>query len=858
MIAQVLWHSLGLAPLAALGLAVIVGAVAWLYPPQIRALVGGWRWMLLALRVLAIGIIIASILQPAVLRPKTIEEKGAVVVLIDRSRSMSVADKGRTPAESVALADALGLLPGQTRSQVAAVARTRLGELHALTDDLDRAASESDYAALSGRGREIAQQRLQQVTQHLAATSAAAAQEAPKFASAKELSQALAALGAFPAKLDSVQLAELRQRIDRADHLVSAFQSSADAALYVANAQVRSTCDALTQQTRAQLIDKALREPERGLLAQLPRGTPVLEFMFAGNVTRPQTASTQPDADVFASRTDITGALRSLQDILIGRPLQGIVLFSDGRQTRVNNALPIGRGGAPIFAVSAASNTPSVDLAISRVTAPYSIFAGESATVRVELRGSRIANAKVDVSLDSEGNTQTQPVVLAEDSTASIEFPVKFEHSGVQKIVARAAAIAGEVTEDNNTVEQLVKVLTDKVPVTMISGAASWDAEYLRGMLGHTRWIAFRDAALTSESPPPEPTAAQLLEQGVVVLLDVGPTQLDAARWDALHHLVSDRAASVIIATGTRHGARALQAAAGAGLLPFAAPQALDWQRWSARYFQIDPAPDLSASDADQWPTLMPISRFLKLPKLSEGARPLLVERDTEAPILIESHAGRGRLFFLGTDESWRWRQYGENENRFWQQLIRYACDEPYAAHRRSTWLDVDNLTAEPGQNVRVRAKIVQSEPIAATRPTVQLQVMRDGKTVREVSLKTSGSTGQYEGILSDLRPGEYQLRLGSSDEDAVELPLRIAETNQTELANLTADERLLRRVAESSGGAFLRLDEVNALPQKLAAARDAQNPYIEYPLWDSPYLFLFVIGALGTEWAMRKQLGLA
>ena len=43
-----------------------------------------------------------------------------------------------------------------------------------------------------------------------------------------------------------------------------------------------------------------------------------------------------------------------------------------------------------------------------------------------------------------------------------------------------------------------------------------------------------------------------------------------------------------------------------------------------------------------------------------------------------------------------------------------------------------------------------------------------------------------------------------------------------------------------------------------LADVREKNARPIEYSLWDSPYLFCFVLGCLGTEWALRKRFGLA
>src|SRR5207237_10763564 len=104
-------------------------------------------------------------------------------------------------------------------------------------------------------------------------------------------------------------------------------------------------------------------------------------------------------------------------------------------------------------------------VAIVAMPAPYSIFAGESANVSVDVRGTLAAGATVNVSLEAEGATQIKPVALPADSFAIVEFAVKFQHSGPQQITARVAAIDGEITDANTVSRRWVKVITAKVPV---------------------------------------------------------------------------------------------------------------------------------------------------------------------------------------------------------------------------------------------------------------------------------------------------------------------------------------------------------------------------------------------------------
>ena len=55
---------------------------------------------------------------------------------------------------------------------------------------------------------------------------------------------------------------------------------------------------------------------------------------------------------------------------------------------------------------------------------------------------------------------------------------------------------------------------------------------------------------------------------------------------------------------------------------------------------------------------------------------------------------------------------------------------------------------------------------------------------------------------------------------------------------------------SESSGGQFLRLDQVDLLPklaERNSARRCASHP-MEIPLWDGAYLYALVLGCLAAE----------
>jgi hypothetical protein len=415
------------------------------------------------------------------------------------------------------------------------------------------------------------------------------------------------------------------------------------------------------------------------------------------------------------------------------------------------------------------------------------------------------------------------------------------------------------------------------------SGAAAtaatpgWDFQLLRKTLAAAPWVQLDGGMLDPDQPKLPLSAEQILRQDVIVLSDVPATALDDVQWDAVNRLVRERGGSLFLLAGPDHLPATYTPAniVASALLPYdAATFTPSWRTWPGEQaaFRFVPAGQLGPEQAAalrlgpgagslrQWDALGGAFRFMPVPELSAraGTRALLVEADSRLPVLTESSPGNGRVIFLGTNETWRWRRKvgGRRDfDRFWLQLVRYAAGDPYAVQRDLLALDVDKVAPAPGEAVNVRARILRGDPEA-----FRLQVVREGQVAREEKLTPAGSraSGRYGASIAGLPAGEYLIRLSSADAAPLEMPLHVAASGEAEMADVAGDDGLLRRIADASGGQFLPLERIGELPSLLAATGEHRSRYSEWPLWDSPLLFGFIVACFGAEWALRKRLGLA
>ncbi|HEX8916825.1 MAG TPA: hypothetical protein VF796_31030, partial [Humisphaera sp.] len=617
--------------------------------------------------------------------------------------------------------------------------------------------------------------------------------------------------------------------------------------------------------------------------------------------------------------TEITAALAAALTAAEGRPVRGVVVISDGQQVGAESAkaAAVVPPGVPVIAINAAGPTAPRDLAVADVSFPPAAFVGENLLVRARLRSTggapldptsavltapgELGDAEVPATPIDKPAADKAPA-RKDVADALVQFAVKFERPGVHEVTVDLPAVAGEVSADNNATRRWVKVLPERVRVAAFAGSPAWDFQHLRGALSRRDWFDLEAGVLGAADPELPLTPQQIARLDVLVLYDVPERALSPQQWLAAEQMVARRGGSVVVVAGPTFDPAAWgRNPLAASLLPFdfAQDPKPEWRPAKGdRGAKLVPGPEFARSDvlrlddADaynrRWADLPGVTRVLPVQRPRPGARALLRDEQHAQAVATELPREAGRAFYVGTADTWRWRARGAEaeHERFWRQLVRHAAEDPYAARAGRLLLDVDRVAVSAGEPVHVRAKILPPEdpqsgsgtgsgasttrPLAPEPPpaeTLSVVVVdaasRDGRVVRTLKLTEAATGGgRLRGTLPDLPPGEYVVRLSSPAAAAgtplPEVRLRVEGLAEAEVRNLAGDPDRLRQMAETTGGRLLRPDQFAAVQGLLATAADDRPRVAEWSLWDSPWLFAFVVACLGAEWAMRKRAGLA
>lgn len=687
--------------------------------------------------------------------------------------------------------------------------------------------------------------------------------------------------------------------------------------------------DALTRRE----VARRLVGGEHAPLARLAAEHAVEAFAFARD-TAPASLPSLADAlaragrpgDPAAEATDWQPALAEALKATRGTaPVLGVVLVTDGRRNAPEDAGPtvdrLAARGVPIFAVLVGSTTPPRDAAVAALKAPGSVYKGDVASVEATLKLDGYDGREVAVTLDRPGASPIRQTVRAprDGSRPTVIFRVPLEEVGAFPLTVAVGPVEGDVRPDNDRRTATVQVADDKARVLLVDGEARWEFRYLRNALARDPRVAVE--AVVFHQPGPGLSAEPSFTYGTtlpslegaeagagsgpdplggfdaVVVGDVAPADLPAESWARLDAYVGERGGTLIVCPGPRYGPTLASNETARTLLPVLDPRPVAPGGDDPAHPELPPgvawAPaEGTVADPGSWPMLQLAAdpeesrrRWATLPRLpwvlagkaKPGATALATAGDDPSAVVLAAQPyGLGKVLWVGTDATWRWRhRVGDAyHHRFWGQVVRWSAAGKLAAGNAFVRLGPLKLRSGEGAPVRLQARI--SEGVPGVRPDLLIAARvfpagpKAAEAVAVVPLRPApGQPRTFEGVAPALPIGAYVVRLdapGLTEALHLEPPppaprpeaaLEVVARDTSERVELAAARDPLDRLAAATGGRVLADHEADQLPALLRARTTETVRTEETPLWDQPAALLLFFGIVTAEWVARKRLGL-
>ncbi len=687
--------------------------------------------------------------------------------------------------------------------------------------------------------------------------------------------------------------------------------------------------------------EQQLRESLTGARASLEHLSADRSTLWMGfdagafDLTAPRDGAVPWDAPT-GRRTEMSRPLEQALQRVAARPVSGIVVFSDGRFASPTARTVIQRLQAeqiPVFVVPLGSSRAVPDLAVERVDAPSRAFVEDIVPVNVRISrsgagaagqrlGGRVSlvETSTGVVLDERKLEDLDPSQIGADGSIDLALAAKPTAPGKLSWTVRIEPDAPDLTLDNNARAFTVDLTERPIRVVYFDGYPRWEYRYMRGLLIRERSIRSSTLLVSASrkylQEGSEPLVSIPTSAGdwgsidVVVMGDVRAELFSAEQLENLKNHIARGGAGLLWIGGASATPATWRGTPLADLLPFsvARGQGQDPVRAVADPVVLQPTPAaarlglfrLGESGRAQWPDWLsdPSTGWSRLwwsqkiepDRIKPTAETLAMLKPQGAesvgwPAVLTMRYGSGRIVYVATDETWRWR-FGRGEalyERFWLPIVRLLARESLAAAGKPALLEVAPERAVVDQPVRVSLRLVDDSLADRLPQRLTVKITRAAAGSGEAGSNAGGDQASSEITLlpesapAGARPSSFSTTWTPPDAGAYELSATDAAlagvgaqeahpwaqveviTPDDEHRTPQADHAALAELARQTGGQVIAPEQLSMLEEKLPnrQVRVLGTPEID-PLWDRPGVLVIFMLLVSLEWLGRKWLRLA
>ena len=574
--------------------------------------------------------------------------------------------------------------------------------------------------------------------------------------------------------------------------------------------------------------------------------------------------------------TDLSGCLVALAERNDISSTLGVVLFTDGGDEPIHAAtLP----PVPLTVIGIGTNpTNWNDIVITAVDVPVAVEKDTQFEIAADLVARGNLNRSVTVQLEHAGKTiATQGVDLSR-RRARVKFPVTSAATGPQNYRLVVEPVAGELSVLNNERRLVVDVQKKSVHALFFTRELGMDFKMLRSEIGRDPGIAFtalyrtlserftvQGDRLAGDEPleagfPTDLKTLQLFD--CVILGSFAASDWSRDQLAVLTNYVAEGGALVFLGGEKSFGLGGYAGTPVAALLP--------WQIESTEPELARGTFAVSIPAAGQGhPIVAGLAESLTLSSvnspggLKAGATALLSVNlgGRTVPVVAVQPFGKGRVLGIASNTQWEWARQSEalrnSYGLFWRQAVRNLTGKTEGS--RYLAVQWDQAQYRPGEQASVGIRLTG----LAGNPPVRLSATLS-YTNQPQSIPVDPRPGRANEFVAQCRfkeRGEYGFRVvayqGEAVVDSYEKMVPVAPP-LAEGSRLELDEAALKKLAESSGGAYFDETQAGEIGKTLAARFLEKSITTETPLVTAgPYFSVLVLVLCGIEWWLRRKVNL-
>ena len=602
--------------------------------------------------------------------------------------------------------------------------------------------------------------------------------------------------------------------------------------------------------------------------------------------------------------TAVGSGIRHAMDAYHGRAPYALVYIGDGSSNQgpsiESAATSLAAAGTQLHMVLVGIEQAK-DVQVEYVDANDIFFKEDKAVFRVVLSQSGCDGERCDLLLKRNGRVvKTESVELRGPSqTVRMEYvPTDVTASGRRDTYeVTAEGVADEVDTSNNAKSKKTKTIDGKLKVLYVENYPRWEWRVMRDMMlrdrrvgegnYHTLLIQADERAMKRHTYYLRefPDANKLKEYHALIIGDVDARFFLPKDIQAINSFVGEWGGGLLMLAGDRfnpgsytgevnrpiqemmpvlyHRSRPatsedeVEQPLAKGFLLQVTPYASSYG-----FTAFDPAP---RKNQRIWTEFGSFYWHAEVRKLHPMGVPLVVHgsrKDEQGrrplPLVAARRYGKGRVTFVGIDETWRFRkEVGDVYHRtFWAQVVQYLGVSLLSGATRRIDLELDRKQCTMEEKVTVEAQVFDRDYKPLREPEVTVQYHNPAGEAGELTLKRVGDEGIYRADFRPAEEGDYAFSIEdrfADDKAKLERYLNVREPN-VERDNPTVNAERLGRIARLTGGQVWQLDQLDGLRKALSGHTRKTPRSIQKPLWNTWLALLILCLCLTTEWVLRKR----
>jgi len=580
--------------------------------------------------------------------------------------------------------------------------------------------------------------------------------------------------------------------------------------------------------------------------------------------------------------TDISKSLKTLLKGNRSKTMSALILLSDGQWNQGEPPdLNANFSDIPVYVVGIGDKEKSKDIRISSVNAKSVMFLGDSMKIRLSIQSDGFSGKKVEIKIYGEGIPEIiKNISLPEDGfLKDVDFYISFDSEGEKNLQIELSSLEGEVTDTNNKRRKIVNVISKKKTILLLGGAPSADYVFMKDLLNNREEFDVTSMVQSGSDRWYEKGTLQIdPEFDLFVFVGFPSGQSSENDMGSLIRELSRRSTSLLFLNSGSTDYDKLSSFE--SFLPARLENITGVVRYNegtlnleddGKFHPFTKQSDFLNETSEAWHNMPPAySPLLKL-SLKENSRVLLsigtgkTDSGASSPALIVSGEGLNKSAMIMTVDSHNFDRLlqgiGESSSTWKNSLINGV--KWLSSHERPKRVNVttDKKIYSQGEKIRFTAQVYDDsyDLIDDANLSVEIKSESDSSELFEFDLQNL-TDGNYAGEYRSKNPGEFHYKAVAKRGD---LLIGVfggnfgVETYSPELDNLFRNEKLLKAIAEKSGGLYFPIESFDPDSLNIESSAIIEKSDRTFEAWSNQILMLVLLTLLAVEWYMRKRGGL-